>query len=197
MLKLDDAAIEAICAKAEQLPAPSLPEVAVIGRSNVGKSSLINAVLGHRGFIRVSQEPGRTREVIFIRVGSKGFLVDLPGYGFAKAPLAVKRSWTNLVEAYLARKTRGAVLLLLDIRRGEPAEGDFQMVEWLRHYERPFSVVLTKADQLPRGRWKSASELITKSLDLERDSAPLAVSVKSKEGIDPLRKLIAKGLMIN
>ena len=197
MLKLEDAAIEAICAKAEQLPAPSLPEVAVIGRSNVGKSSLINAVLGQRGLLRVSQEPGRTREVIFIRVGSRGFLVDLPGYGFAKAPLAVKRSWANLVENYLARETRGAVLLLLDIRREEPAEGDYQMVEWLRHYGRPFSVVLTKADQLPRGRWNRASGLILKSLGLERKVTPLVVSVKSKEGIDPLRKLIAKGLMIN
>ncbi len=195
MLKLDDAAIEAICAKAEQLPSPSLPEVAVIGRSNVGKSSLINAVLGQRGLLRVSQEPGRTREVIFIRLGEKGFLVDLPGYGFAKAPIAVKRSWAKLVEAYLARKTRGAVLLLLDIRRDEPSEGDLRMVEWLRHYGRPFSVVLTKADQLPRGRWRSASGAILKSLDIGRENAPLVVSVKSKEGIDSLRKLITKGLM--
>jgi len=192
-LRFDDAGIEVICGLGAQLPPPGPPEVAVIGRSNVGKSSLVNAALGRKGLLRVSQEPGRTREVIFIRVGTRGFVVDLPGYGFARVPLSVKRSWALLVEAYLARRARGLMLLPLDIRREEPSEGDIQMVNWFRHYEKPFSVVLTKADQLQRGRWQCVAEKISKALDLEKGNKPLIVSTKSQEGIEALRRLITQG----
>jgi GTP-binding protein EngB required for normal cell division len=87
------------------------------------------------------------------------------------------------------------MLLLLDIRREEPSPGDMQMVDWFRHYERRFSVVLTKADQIPRGRWKSASDGIARALGLDKDNPPFIVSVKSKEGIDSIRRLLTQGLM--
>lgn len=165
----------------------------MIGRSNVGKSSLINALLGTK-LIKVSQQPGRTREVIFLNVGPEGFVVDLPGYGFARVPKEMRESWGALVEAYLRRHAPGMGLLLLDIRREKPNEGDHQMAEWFRHYERPFEVVLTKADKVPRGKRAAAQRAIVKALGLEEGEPPLAVSVQTGEGIDELRKRVARAL---
>ena len=143
--------------------------------------------------MRVSREPGRTREVVFLRAAREGYLVDLPGYGFARVPLAAKRAWGRLVEAYLARRAPGLGLLLLDIRREEPSEGDLMMVEWFRRYERPFAAVLTKADQLPRGRWRGAADRVARALELEREEGPIAVSARSGEGLEELKRLIARG----
>ena len=171
------------------MPPAERPEVAVIGRSNVGKSSLINAVLGQKGLMRVSNTPGRTRAVFFVGLDGKGFLVDLPGYGWAKVPLEMKRSWGQLVEAYLRRRPRGPALLLIDIRR-EPGEGDIQMAEWFRHYGRPFCVVMTKADKISRGQWKKSSDAIVRGLDLEKEQKPVPFSAVTGEGVKSLRHLI-------
>jgi GTP-binding protein len=165
--------------------------VAVIGRSNVGKSSLINAVLGQRGLMRVSNTPGRTQAVFFVGLDGKGFLVDLPGYGFAKAPESVRRTWGALVEAYLKRQAPGPALLLVDMRR-EPNEGDMQMARWFRHYGRPFQVVLTKADKVSRGQWKPRATKVAQGLGLEADQRPLPFSAVTGEGVKALRNLIEK-----
>jgi len=193
-LRFKDARIEMICATGKQIPPPTRTEVPIIGRSNVGKSSLVNALLGVKGLIRVSQEPGRTREVIFLRAGEDGYLVDLPGYGFARVPLALKKSWGALVEAYLARRARGAGLLLLDIRREGLSEGDLQMVQYFRHYGRPFFVVLTKADKVPRGKWGAAARAVARELEMEKGEKPLTVSARTGEGIEELRKFVARVL---
>jgi GTP-binding protein len=192
-LKALRASLEKVCATPAQLPAAGPPEVAVIGRSNVGKSTLINAVLGQRGFMRVSNTPGRTQAVFFVGMGGKGFLVDLPGYGFAKAPEAVRRSWGGLVEAYLRRQAPGPALLLIDIRR-EPGEGDLKMARWFRHYGRPFQVVLTKADKVSRGQWRPRAAAISRELELEEGLGPIPFSAVTGEGVRTLRIFIEKSM---
>lgn len=184
-----DAQLERVAANRGQLPEPTLPEVPVIGRSNVGKSSFINTLTGRKGFMRVSNSPGRTGAVFFVNVGGRGYVVDLPGYGFAKVPLPVKRAWADLVEAYLARAAKGGGILLVDARR-EPNEGDRQMVSYFRHYGRPFSVVMTKVDKISRGRWKGRATAIADALGLGADQEPIPFSAVTNEGAKRVLRLI-------
>ena len=129
-------------------PEPKLPEVAFVGRSNVGKSSLLNALVRHRKAARVSKTPGRTREINFFDVNGTFILADLPGYGFAKISKEKRAAWRPMIDAYLREspKLRG-VVVLLDARR-EPNEDDLQMLEFLAHIETPTLLVATKVDKL-------------------------------------------------
>lgn len=131
-------------------PLLNLPEIAFAGKSNVGKSSLINALTGRKGLAKTSQLPGCTQLINFFIINEKFSLVDLPGYGFAKAPLAVKRQWGLMVETYLKeRQTLCLVLLLLDIRR-DGDEKDRDLLNWLQFYQLPHLVVFTKVDKLSK-----------------------------------------------
>ena len=133
-------------------PREELPEVAAVGRSNVGKSSLLNSLFGRKGMAFVSKTPGRTQVVNFYRVGSEMVLVDLPGYGFAKVPAAVRRKWDLLVTSYLfERKALALVLLLVDARR-EPMDNDREVRDLLEGAGLPYVVVATKADKLSQRR---------------------------------------------
>ena len=123
-------------------------EVVFCGRSNVGKSSLLNALTGVQGLARTSKTPGRTREIHFYEDGHDRYLVDLPGYGYAKVPVRERRVWAELVESYLARRDRIALAVLLVDARHEPFESDLQLAEWLSAGEIPFIVALTKTDKL-------------------------------------------------
>ena len=135
-------------ARPEQFPAESLPEIAFLGRSNVGKSSLLNALTGRRELAFTSAKPGCTQVINFYRVEDKIHFVDLPGYGFAKAPAEVRSQWKQLIESYLEkRKTLELCVLLLDSRRGW-MDQDRQLREWLEFHQRPFLVVATKFDKL-------------------------------------------------
>ena len=128
----------------------SFPEVAFVGRSNVGKSSAINTLLGRKKAARVSGQPGRTQLINCFRINEKIRFVDLPGYGFAKVPLAVKRKWGQMIENYLLNRTDlKLVVILVDVRHNIQ-EMDIQMVDVVRHYNIPFVIVATKADKLKR-----------------------------------------------
>lgn len=171
-------------------PPPSLPEIAVVGRSNVGKSSLINALVA-QDVAHTSRSPGRTRLLNWFRVHAKGgpfFLVDLPGYGYAEVPRGMKASWQPLIESYLKdRKTIASVLLLIDIRRGvEEEELDF--VPWLVDAGIDVIPVLTKSDKLAKNRRVPVQAQVRRDLGLTR--MPVAVSAQSGDNIDELWRMM-------
>jgi len=171
-----------------EFPPPSLPEVAVVGRSNVGKSSLINALVGHDGLARTSRTPGRTRLANWFVIDERFFLVDLPGYGYAEVSQAMRDSWRPLIESYLAnRATLAAVLLLVDVRRGAQDE-ELDFVPWLAERGTPIIVALTKADKLAKNKRMLEIARAKKALELRRD--PYAVSTLSGDGIAELWRAV-------
>jgi GTP-binding protein len=179
-------------AKPADFPPTSLPEIAVVGRSNVGKSSLINAMLGHDGLARTSRTPGRTRLLNWFEVGTQQpfHLVDLPGYGYAEVPVDMKAGWRPLIEAYLGeRKTLAGVLLLIDIRRNaEDEELDF--VPWLQERNIRVICALTKADKLPVSKRNLEVIRAKKLLGLNRE--PFAVSTLSGDNVETLWRSVMK-----
>ncbi|MBW6485752.1 MAG: ribosome biogenesis GTP-binding protein YihA/YsxC [Syntrophobacterales bacterium] len=151
-------------------PPAGIPEVAFAGRSNVGKSSLINTLLNRKRLARTSTTPGRTQEINFFSVNQSFFFVDLPGYGYAKVPEAIRRQWGPMVETYLGdRPTLKLVIMLLDVRR-DPTGEDMQLMRWLAHYSLDFLLVLTKTDKISRNelavRRRVIEELIGPSFKL-------------------------------
>jgi GTP-binding protein len=180
--------------KPEEFPPPRLPEIAVVGRSNVGKSSLINALVAQTGLARTSRTPGRTRLANWFEVDGAFCFVDLPGFGYAAVDRGMRESWRPLIETYLAkRETLRGVLLLVDVRRGpEDEESDF--VPWLAEREIPLVVALTKADKLAKNKRMLEIGKAKRALALKRD--PIPVSATTGDGIDvvwrALRKLVEK-----
>jgi GTP-binding protein len=134
------------------LPKEDLREVAFLGRSNVGKSSLINKLCNRKSLARASSEPGKTRELNYYLINKKFYFVDLPGYGYAKLPEQIRSSWGKLIEQYLKTRDQLSLVLQLVDSRHEPTELDMMMVGWLDYYEIPFLVALTKADKLPTSK---------------------------------------------
>ncbi len=135
-----------------QYPPPDRPEIAFAGRSNVGKSSLINVRVNRKKLAKTSSRPGRTQAINFFDFENRLYLVDLPGYGFARVPLEVKRSWGKMVETYLRKRHNlQAVVLILDIRR-DPSDGDKNLFDWLTRYGIDTIPVLTKKDKLSRNQ---------------------------------------------
>jgi GTP-binding protein len=177
-------------AKPSEFPAPTLPEIAVVGRSNVGKSSLINALVGQDGLARTSRTPGRTRLVNWFEVNAQltFFLVDLPGYGYAAVDQKTRESWRPLIESYLTeRSTLAGVLLLIDIRRG-PEDEELDFVPWLAERNVPIAVALTKSDKLPKN--KRMLEVVRAKQVLGLRKEPHAVSTHALDGIDGLWRAI-------
>jgi GTP-binding protein len=163
-------------------PPPANPEIAFAGRSNVGKSSLINALLSRKKLARTSSTPGRTQALNFFLIQDLFYFVDLPGYGYARVPLAVKKSWGVMVETYLRRRSNlKGVVLILDIRR-ELTEGDIQLLEWLNRYRIHPIPVLTKADKLSRSRSAARADLINEQLKPFVRDKPTVFSAKTLQG---------------
>jgi len=170
--------------KKAQYPDPDRPEIAFAGRSNVGKSSLINVLVNRRNLARTSATPGRTQSINFFRLGTSLYLVDLPGYGFARVPLKVRGSWQEMVESYLkTRETLKAVVVILDIRR-DPAQGDLELLAWLNHYEKRPIVVLTKADKVSRQEALRRAGRIARQLADMTPDPPILFSAKTRQGRD-------------
>ncbi len=143
-----------------QLPAPELPEVAFAGRSNVGKSSLINTLIGRKSLVKVSARPGKTQGLNYFQVDDRFYLVDLPGYGFAKVPKAMQNSWQSLITSYLeTRTTLKCVVVIIDIRH-EPKPQDSQLIFWLREKDIPCLPVYTKIDKISGSLREKNSRLL-------------------------------------
>lgn len=171
-------------------PAEDLPEVAIVGRSNVGKSSLINALVGINRLARTSNTPGRTRLLNWFRVaGDTPFhFVDLPGYGYAKVPRDMRDAWRPLIEAYLSsRSTLCGVILLHDARR-DIDDDQVSLIAWLGESDIPWQLVVTKIDKLPKNKRKLVGETVKRALKLSRP--PVLTSAESKDGLEDLWKKI-------
>jgi GTP-binding protein len=170
---------------AGQFPRDGFPEIAFLGRSNVGKSSLINRLLGVRSLARTSKTPGRTREIHFYRVNDRIFFVDLPGYGYARVPRPQRQQWKGLVESYLAPGRPRLAVQLMDARH-EPTDLDLQLLEWLRTAGVRHRVVLTKADKLSGNQRRQALAQAATRLALPPGVQPLAVSAMTGDGLAAL-----------
>lgn len=169
--------------KPAHYPEQTLPEIAFAGRSNVGKSSLVNVLVNRKNLVRTSSTPGRTQLINFFQVNEDFMLVDLPGYGYAKVPLEVKRQWRPMMETYLSgRPNLRGVVLILDIRR-VPSEEDLQMLGWLRSFDIAPIVVLTKCDKLSKNERARQTEVILKRTGLARGEVT-CFSALSREGKD-------------
>jgi GTP-binding protein len=175
--------------KPSHYPEPIYPEIAVLGRSNVGKSSLMNSLFNRRSLVKVSRTPGRTQLINFFSVDDQAYVVDLPGYGYAKVPARIKRQWRPMIESYLTkRENLLGCLYLLDIRR-LPTEDDINMWEWLRHFDLHTMPVLTKADKLSSQQRRNQSMKIANLLNVPLE-ALVITSSKTHAGRDKLRKVI-------
>ena len=160
-------------------PTTHLPEIAFMGRSNVGKSSLINSLLGVRGLARTSSTPGRTQSLNYFLLNDSFYFVDLPGFGYARVPKALKASWGEMVSSYLAKRQQLVLSVHIVDSRHEPTKLDLQLREWLQHSAKPCLIVATKSDKLSNNELKQTWERIKRVFPTER---VIAYSAKTGRG---------------
>ncbi len=175
----------------DSLPGEGLPEIALVGRSNVGKSSLINKFANQRGLAKSSSTPGKTRTINFYLINKSWYMVDLPGYGYAKVSQQEKKRWGKMIEDYIQDRSQlRGVIMLLDIRH-PPNDNDLTMKDWLMHHEIPLLLVATKADKIARGQRLKYLNVINQTLGLERQQTPICFSAQNGEGLDLLREALS------
>ena len=182
--------IEAVAVKKSQYPEPDLKEIAFAGRSNVGKSSLLNLLTGRKSLARVSGAPGKTRTINFYRINDEFRIVDLPGYGYAKVSKSISQDWGLMMETYLEkRENLLKVVQLVDIRHA-PSVQDVQMYEYLRHFGLDGIVVATKADKVSKNEMQKCLAVIKKTLSLSEDDILIPVSALKHTGQDKLLEVM-------
>ena len=185
-MKINTSDLEAVAVRAAQYPPEDLPEIAFAGRSNVGKSSLLNLITGRKALARVSGSPGKTRTINFYRCNDRFRIVDLPGYGYAKISKSESEKWGAMMESYLEnRENLIKVVQLVDIRH-KPSEQDVQMYEYLKYFELDGIVVATKADKIGSNEKKRALKLISDTLGMSEDDIIIPISSLKKNGHEEL-----------
>ena len=185
-MKINKAELEAVAVKPAQYPKEELPEIAFAGRSNVGKSSLLNLITGRKSLARVSGNPGKTRTINFYRCDDKFRIVDLPGYGFAKVSRSESEKWGAMIEGYLEnRETLLKVVQLVDIRH-KPSAQDVQMYEYLKYYGLDGIVVATKADKVGNNQKAACIKTIRQTLGMSSSDKVIAVSALKRTGDEEL-----------
>ena len=182
--------LETVCGVTSTLPENNLPEVAFAGKSNVGKSSLINALMNRKSYARISAQPGKTQTINFYNVNDQIYFVDLPGYGYATANETVKAQWGKMIERYLhGSKKLKIVFLLIDIRH-EPGKNDVQMYDWIIKSGFHPVIIATKADKIKRSQLAKCVKVIKDTLKLESDAVLIPFSAQSKQGRDDIYMLL-------
>ena len=184
--------LETVCGITSRLPENTLPEIAFAGKSNVGKSSLINGLMNRKSLARTSAQPGKTQTINFYNVNDAFYLVDLPGYGYARVSEEVKAKWGKMVERYLkqSRQLR-AVFLLIDIRH-EPSANDRQMYDWILSQGYHPIIIATKLDKLNRSQVPAAVKRVREGLKAEKGTVILPFSALTKQGREEIYEVIEK-----
>ena len=184
-MKIKDIRMDMSAVKKEKYPDDGLPQIAFVGRSNVGKSSSINTLLNRKKIARVSQTPGKTRTINFYKINSEFYFVDLPGYGYAKLSKEEKSSWGKVMEEYFINsKNLIHVFILVDIRH-EPKEDDVLMLDFVRHYGIPVSIIATKSDKVTRNDAAISKRTIKSKMKLEGERI-LPISALKKTGVEEI-----------
>lgn len=191
---IKEAELEAVAVKVAQYPEDCMAEIAFAGRSNVGKSSLLNLLTNRKSLARVSSSPGKTRTINFYKVNGAFRIVDLPGYGYAKVSKDMTKDWGNMMEEYFQNRTGlKKVIQLVDVRHA-PSQQDVQMYEYLRHYGLDGIVVATKADKVSKNELQKCMSVIRKTLELGADDMVIPVSALKRTGqdrlLDQMEKLV-------
>ncbi len=175
----------------KQYPEDEIPEIALAGRSNVGKSSLINMLLNRKKLARTSSTPGKTQTINFYKINNEFHFVDLPGYGYAKVSKSSKEEWGKIIETYLTTRDKLVeVVQLIDIRH-KPTQQDIQMYNWIRHFGYKGIIVATKLDKIKRSQRQKHISEIRKALDMSKDDILIPVSSMNREGKEILWETIA------
>lgn len=194
-MEVNNVSLAAVGVQFSQYPEDGIPEIAFVGKSNVGKSTLINAMVRRKALARTSSQPGKTRTINFYNVEDQLYIVDLPGYGYAKAPKTEIQKWSKMIEEYLnKRKTLFGIILLVDIRH-EPGKNDVMMYDWLKHYGYDIIVVATKSDKLKRSQIAKHLSVIKNGLSLRPGDVLIPFSGVSKDGVESLWNTIEKLLL--
>ena len=184
--------LETVCGVTSTLPDNPYPEFAFAGKSNVGKSSLINALMNRKSYARTSQQPGKTQTINFYNINDKLYYVDLPGYGYANASEKVKAQWGVMIEKYLhTSKQLKLVFLLIDIRHA-PGKNDIHMYEWIKENGFEPVIIATKADKIKRSQLMKCLKVIRETLNLSNETTMIAFSAETKQGRDEIYEVIER-----
>ncbi|PSL35171.1 GTP-binding protein [Planomicrobium soli] len=168
----------------EQYPEDGLPEFALAGRSNVGKSSFINKMIGRKSMARISSKPGKTQTLNFYKIEEKLFYVDVPGYGYAKVSKSEREAWGKMIERYITgREELKAVIQIVDLRH-PPSRDDVNMYDFMKHYDIPCIIIATKADKIPKGKWDKHKKIVRETLDMDKNDPLIVFSSETGLGKD-------------
>lgn len=173
-----------------QYPDDALPEIALAGRSNVGKSSLINRMINRKNLARTSSKPGKTQQLNYYRINSDLYFVDLPGYGYAQVSKTEREKWGKFIEQYLLHREPLKLLLHMIDLRHPPTKDDQAMYAWLKHHGVPVCIVTTKADKIPRGKWQKHTKMIRETLQADKSDPIVLFSSETGQGKEELWRII-------